>query len=813
MKFTLSWLKQHLDTAASRDAIAEALTACGLELEAIEDPAATLGAFVIGHVVACEQHPNADKLRVTRVDFGAGEPVQVICGAPNARLGMKGVFAPSGTYVPGTDMTLKPTKIRGLESRGMLCSERELLLSDAHDGIIDLPEDAPVGTRFVDYAGLDDPVFDIAITPNRQECLGVRGIARDLAAAGLGTLKAEAPVALADESGAAAPKVTLAFPEGRAPGCAHFLLRRISGVANGAGPDGLVRRLKAVGAKPISALVDVTNFMTLDRARPLHVFDAAKVRGDLVVRPAEPGETLDALDDATYTLHGGEVVIADDTGVISLAGVIGGKSTGVDETTTDVLVEAAWFDPVRTAETGRAHDIMTDARYRFERGVDPASTAPELDRACQMIVDLCGGTPGPVSAAGQAPDAPAPVRFRPERVASLGGVDVAPDTARRILADLGFSVDDSAGVPWTVAVPSWRPDVDGEADLVEDVLRIHGYDHIPSTPLPRTADWVARPTLTLAQKRTRRVRRRLAAEGLSEAITWSFVDRALAEAFGGAPAELAVTNPISSDLDQMRPSILPHLCDAARRNIDRGQDCVGLFEVGPQYRDARPEGQQLVAAGVRAGRTGARHWRDRPRDVDLFDAKADALAALAEAGAKVDAVQTLASAPDWYHPGRSGSLCLGPKTVLAVFGEVHPTLVKRFDIKAPVVAFEVYLDAIPAPKAKKAKKGAATGGATKPALQLSNLPSVERDFAFVVAADVPAQDLVRAAAGAERQTITDVRLFDVYQGEGLDPGEKSVALSVVFEPRARTFTDDEIAALSERVVAAVAKATGGRLRG
>ena len=804
MKFTVSWLKDHLDTDADLDRLVEALTATGLEVESVDDPAQTLGSFVVGHVVAAEQHPNADKLRVCRVDYGAGAPVQVICGAPNAHQGMKGVFAPPGTYVPGTDMTLKPTKIRGVESNGMLCSEREMMLSEDHEGIIELDPEAPVGARFVDIAGLDDPVLDVAITPNRQECLGIRGIARDLAAAGLGTLK-PAPDPQVTTTGPAAKAVHLSFAPDNADACPHFMVRIIRGVSNGPSPDWLQRKLKAIGLKPISALVDITNYLTMDRARPLHVFDADKVAGDLVVRLARAGETLTALDEERYTLAGGECVIADDSGVISLAGVMGGLSTGVGPETRTVLLEAAYFDPVLTAMTGRHLGIDSDARYRFERGIDPASTAPGLDRATDLILALCGGEAFDAYEAGAAPLSATTVSFRPARVGALGGLDVPASTSRSILDALGFTVAEESRECWRVTVPSWRPDVDGEADLVEDVLRIHGYDKVPSTPMDRPVDGVAHPTLTAMQKRVRRVRRRLAGEGLNEAVTWSFVDRGLAERFGGAPDALRVDNPISSDLGQMRPSILPHLCTAAQRNIDRGLETVALFEVGPQYEDDTPTGQRLVAAGVRAGKTGARHWRTPGRAVDVFDAKVDALAALAEAGAPVDNVQTVSDAPGWYHPGRSGRLCLGPKKTLAVFGELHPTLVKRFDIKAGVAAFEVFLDAVPLPRGGQ--------GATKPALALSNLQRVERDFAFIVARDVPAQDLVRAARGADKTIIADVRVFDVYEGEAVPAGEKSLALSVLFEPQHRTFTDDEIGQLSDAVVAAVGKATAARLRG
>lgn len=798
MKFTLSWLKTHLQTDASLDDIVAALNSLGLEVEEVANPADALGDFVIAEVLEAGPHPNADKLKLCRVSTGDGTVHQVVCGAPNARTGLKGVFAAPGTYVPGTDLLLKPAKIRGVESRGMLCSERELMLSDAHEGIIDLPADAPVGTRYVDYRGLDDPVIEIAITPDRQDCLGVDGIARDLAARGLGRRRLlETEPVPADHDVQVPVRIELGA------GCAHFLTRVIRGVRNGESPDWLKRRLESIGLRPISALVDVTNFLTFDRGRPLHVFDAGKLQGGLVVRAGEAGETLAALDERSYTLRGGECVIADDSGVISLGGVMGGASTGVTEQTVDVVVEAAWFDPVRTAETGRGLNILSDARYRFERGVDPASTLPGLDAASALILELCGGQAGPVVEAGAAPIEDRWVPLRDGRVAHLGGVDVPRARSAAILAALGFDLREEPD-RLMARVPSWRRDVDGEADLVEEVLRIHGLDHVPATPLPHVPR-APKGTLSALQRRVRLVRRRLAEAGLNEAVTWSFMDKGEAARFGATPEALTLANPISADLDQMRPSTLGNLLAAAKRNLDRGQDRVALFEIGPNY---RADGQSLVATGVRAGQTGPDHWRAKPRAVDCFDAKADALAALAAAGAPVANLQVQPGGPEGaeavYHPGRSGTLRLGPKAVLAAFGEIHPRLAALYGLKAPAVGFELFFEAVPYPKA---------AGPARAAFAPSNLPAVERDFAFVVDADVAAQTLLKAVRGVDKQLIVEASVFDVYQGPGLEPGQKSLAVKLILQPWDKTLTDEEIDALSAKVVAAAQKATGGQLRG
>ena len=800
MKFTLAWLKDHLETDAGAAEIGDALTMIGLELEGIEDRAAGLEGFVVARVVEAVPHPNADKLRLCTVDTG-GETLQVVCGAPNARTGMKGVFAGVGAYIPGTDLTLRKAAIRGVESNGMLLSEREMGLSDDHEGIVDLPADTPVGARAVDVMGLADPVIDIAITPNRGDCLGVRGIARDLAAAGLGRLK---PLDTTAVAGAFASPigVTLDFPAGHAAACPYFVGRLIRGVRNGPSPDWMQRRLIAVGLRPITALVDITNFMTIDVGRPLHVFDAAKVRGNLTVRFAHPGERLEALNDKTYALDGEMTVIADDHEPEALGGVMGGLRTGCTEETVDVFVESALFDPVRTAATGRRLSLQSDARYRFERGIDPTFLEPGMEMATRLILDLCGGEPSHLVVAG-GPPAPRPaITFRPERVRTLGGVDVAEVDSLRILGDLGFAAERSAEGALSVTVPPWRNDVEGEACLVEEVLRINGFDAIPVVPLPRETA-LPLEALTPLQRRHADAQRVLAARGMTEAVTFSFLPAAHAALFGGGDEALHLVNPISADLDVMRPSILPNLLSACGRNADRGYGDLALFEVGPQYAGQGANEQTTVAAGVRAGRSGPRHWDVRARAVDVFDAKADAQALLAALGAPA-AVRVVAEAPAWYHPGRSGTLRLGPKTVLAAFGEVHPAALGVLDVDGPAVAFEVYLDAIPLPRARAAT--------TRPAVDLPDLQPLVRDFAFVVDADLPAEDLERAVRGAHEALIVDARVFDVFTGGSLGEGRKSLAVAATLQPRDRTLTDADLEDLARRIVDRVRAKTGGTLR-
>jgi phenylalanyl-tRNA synthetase beta chain len=798
MKFTLGWLKEHLETDASLERITDKLTMLGLEVDGVTDPAAALAPFKVAYVIEAKQHPNADRLRVCRVQTADGE-VQVVCGAPNARTGMKGVFAPEGTFIPGSGMTLKPAEIRGEASSGMLVSERELELSEDHDGIIDLTDlDPEVGTPFADVLGLNDPMIEIGLTPNRGDCAGIRGIARDLAAAGLGTLKPGPYIDTVPGSFVSPIKVHLEVGDA----CPMFVGRYIRGVKNGPSPAWLQQRLKAIGLRPISALVDITNYFTMDRARPLHVFDADKVHGDIHVRFAKPGEKLEALDGRTYTADDTMCMVADEQVGEAFGGIMGGEPSGCSEDTVNVFVESAWFDPVRTAATGRKLGIHSDARYRFERGVDPQSLVSGAEAAAAMIMELCGGEASELVIAGKEPTWQRSFEFRPARVEELTGVNVAKAEARQTLEALGFTWHEGClGIQ--VAPPSWRPDVHGEADLVEEVIRVHGYDAIPITPLPRLTS-LPQPAVTETQARRPRSRRALASRGLLEAVTFSFLPKAQAAKFGGGEDALTVSNPISEDLNQMRPSILPNLLDAAARNRNQGQRSAGLFEVGPQYRDTTHTGQDLMATGLRWGQAGPRHWTEAQRAVDAFDAKADALAALEAAGAPVGNAQIAAEAPGWYHPGQSGSIRLG-KVVLATFGALHPAILRDYDIDGAAVGFECFLDRIPVPRAK--------GGKSRSLLKVEALLPVERDFAFLVDAGISADALARAARQADKVMIVDVAVFDVYTGKGVPDGQKSLALSVTYQPREATLTDEQIEALGAKVVAAVEKATGGTLRG
>ena len=802
MKFTLSWLKDHLNTDASLDAIAARLTALGLEVEDIEDRAKDLAAFTVGYVVRCESHPNADKLKVCWVDTGRDE-VQVICGAPNARAGMKGVFAPAGTHIPGTGLDLKKSAIRGIDSHGMLCSERELGLSDEHTGIIELDPDAPVGAFFAGVYGLDDPVIDVALTPDRADCAGVHGIARDLAAAGLGDLK---PLAAEPVPGRYRSPIDVRFEfpaDVAVPPCPLFVGRHIRGVKNGPSPRWLQDRLLSIGLRPISALVDVTNFFTIDRARPLHVFDADRIAGDLVLRLSQGDESLDALNDKTYRIDADATLICDDTGVQSLAGVIGGAPTGCTDDTVNVFLEVALFDPARTAETGRRLQIDSDARYRFERGVDPNAVLAGAEAATRLVLELCGGEASELVVTGAVPDWRRTVTLRPDRALSLGGVDVPRHEQLDILHRLGCLVSETADGPLHVEPPSWRNDIEGEADLVEEVLRIHGYDSIPAVSMPRLAA-LPRPALTAKQRQTGLVRRALAMRGLEEAVTWSFMDGDTAGRFGLQHAGLRLINPIASDLDAMRPSVLPNLIRATGRNAARGLPDAALFEVGPSYRDPTPTGQRLIAAGVRAGAAVPRHWTGGNRPPDAHDAKADAMAALEAAGAPMANVVISADAPDWFHPGRSGCLRLGAK-VLAHFGEIHPAILNELDVAGPIAAFEAFLDVVPQPKRKP--------GTAKPLLKLSPFQPVVRDFAFVVDEEVAADSVLRAVRAGDKTLIADVALFDVYRGAGVPEGKKSLAVAVTLQPEEATLTEDEIDAAGRRIVASVEKQTGGNLRG
>ena len=801
MKFTLSWLREHLSGDYGIDDVTGALNRIGLEVEGVEDKAAKLKGFTIAYVLSAVQHPNADKLRVCLVDTGTGDPVQVVCGAPNARTGMKSVFSPPGTYIPGKDITLGIGSIRGVESRGMLCSAAELQLSEDHDGIIDLPDDAPVGATYVDWIGLDDPVIEIAVTPNRADALGVHGIARDLAAAGLGRLVQDK---IAPVPGAYPCPVSVTIAEG-AP-CPAFALRLIRGVKNGPSPDWLQAKLRAIGLRPINALVDVTNLLTFDQNRPLHVFDAKKVHGNLVVRRAQAGESLLALDGKTYALDATMCVIADDKGVESLAGVMGGEESGCDAETVDVLVESALWEPINIAQTGRRLGLNSDARFRFERGIDPAFTLPGLELATRLILDLCGGEPSEIVLAGTIPDTTRVIDFPLELTERLTGLVASETEQTDTLKALGFAVEGGSGTV-RVTPPSWRGDIEGKADLVEEVIRIVGLDRVPSLPFPRD-ETARKPVLTTLQLRTRKAKRALAARGLVEAVTWSFVPKPQAELFGGGQPVLALANPIAADLSDMRPSLLPGLVRSAQANADRGFGDVALFEVGQVFKGDRPQDQFIAATGIRratAKPTGAgRHWSGKAAGVDAFDAKADALALLAACGAPVANLQISTDAPAWFHPGRSGTFRLGPN-VIGHFGELHPSVLEALDAAGPLVAFEVLLDRVPEPKAKATR--------VKPLLELAAFQPVERDFAFVVAGGVAAGDMVKAAAGVDRKLITGVNVFDLYEGPGIDADKKSVALSVTLQPREKTLTDAEIDAVAAKIVAEVAKKTGATLRG
>jgi phenylalanyl-tRNA synthetase beta chain len=793
MKFTLSWLKAHLETDAGIDQVAEALTRIGLEVEGIENPADKLAGFRVARVLTAERHPQADKLQVLSVDTGE-QVLQVVCGAPNARAGLVGVLGLPGATVPANGMELRVSAIRGVESNGMMCSTRELELGEDHDGIIELPGDAPVGTAFADYAGLGDPVIDVSVTPNRQDCMGVRGIARDLAAAGLGTLKPldEAyssrvdPVAGSDP----APDVRTDDPQG----CPAFFAQTVSGVTNGESPEWMRRRLTAIGQKPISVLVDITNFVSVDLGRPLHVYDRARLQGGLVARNARAGEQVLALNGKTYTLDETMTVIADDAQVHDIGGIMGGEESGVSETTTDVLIECAYFDPEGIARTGQKLNLTSDARQRFERGVDPAFLDQGLAIATRLVLAHCGGTASAVTRAGEPPLTPRAIAYDPARAETLGGLAVEPARQREILERLGFTV----AADWQVTVPSWRRDVDGPADLVEEVIRIVGIDHVPSTPLPR-APGVARPTATAEQKIERKLRRSAAARGLHEAVTWSFISQVQAAPFGGGAWTLA--NPISEDMKVMRPSLLPGLLAAAERNLKRGAAGVRLFEIGRRYLDG---GERPTLGVLLAGTRTARGWQGgKAQGLTAFDAKAEALALLEAAGAPVANLQVMGEAGAVWHPGQSATLRLGPKAVLAAFGMVHPSVRKAFDLDGDVAAVELYLDALPARRAN----GFMRTPYTPPALQ-----AVTRDFAFLVPAALTAGDLVRAVRGADKGVIVDARLFDVFTGTGVPEGSKSLAIEVTLQPGEKSFTEADLKAVADKVVAAAAK-LGANLRG
>jgi phenylalanyl-tRNA synthetase beta chain len=820
MKFTLSWLREHLDTTASLETITDTLTGIGLELEGVENPGAALAAFRVAHIVEAVQHPNADRLRACIVDAGEG-PVSVVCGAPNARTGLKVVFAPVGATIPASGMVLKAGEIRGVASNGMLCSARELGLGDDHEGIIELPEDAPVGARFVDYKGLDEPVIEIAVTPNRGDALSVRGVARDLAAAGIGVLKTWAPDAV-PSNGPSALTWVIEKPET----CPWVLGRTVRGVTNGPSPAWLQDRLRAIGLRPISALVDITNFFTFDLGRPLHVFDVAKVKGDTLTLRSGNGETFRALNGRDVTVTPDDCVIADASGVVSLAGIVGGEETGCTDETTEVFIECAYFDPIAIALSGRRHQIASDARARFERGIDPALMPAALEAATEMLIELCGGEASEVVSAGREPAWQRTASLRFERLQTFAGAAIPRDEAEKILRRLGFGLAASDDASITVHVPSWRNDIAGrggleparalsaevlekvaagvaeiepEVDLVEEVLRIWGIDRVQPVSLPAISA-VPGASFTPRQARAAVARRVLAGRGLAEAVTFSFADHRVAELFGEAPESLRLVNPIASDLDQLRATPLITLALAAARNAARGFGDHGLFEVGPAFHEGVRGGQQVVAAGLRLGDT-PRSWLETARGVTAMDAKGDVWAALTALGLPVEALTTTADAPGYYHPGRSGVVRQGPKVALARFGALHPSVVRALDLPEHAVAFEIFLDAIPEPKRRK-----------KAAPELSAFQPVRRDFAFVAESSVAAEAVLRAARGAVRDLITGVTLFDVYEGEKMEPGRKSLGIEVVFQPKERSLTDAEIEEASAKVVAAVTKATGATLR-
>ncbi|WP_240231391.1 phenylalanine--tRNA ligase subunit beta [Devosia lacusdianchii] len=815
MKFTLDWLKEHLDTSASADEIGKTLTTIGLELEGMEDQGKALSAFVTAHVVSAEQHPNADKLRVCKVDAGTGELIDVVCGAPNARTGLKSVFAFPGTYIPGKDMTIGKGNIRGQVSNGMLCSNAELELSNDHDGIIELPEDAPVGVKYVDYAGINGVVFDISITPNRGDATGVYGIARDLAAFGLGTLKATDMSPVPSKGKSPIAPLPQLFSGDEPKTIRKFGGRYIKGVKNGPSPAWLQQRLRAVGLRPVNAIVDITNWVSLGWGRPLHAYDADKIVGQPVLRNARPGETIDALDNKIYTLDETMTVIADDLGPLCLGGIMGGIRSGSTDETVNVFMECASWDPELVARTGRKTGIVSDARYRLERSVDPALTEPGLELATRLVLQLCGGEPMEPAISGEDVFPNTVVEFPLTEVRRLTGLNVTSNTIVHTLSDLGFGftrnpesddsgedLDRSIGV----VVPSWRPDVTQKADLVEEVMRMVGVDNVPVEPLPRL-NHVAPRMLTSIQNRRRIARRALAARGLDEAVTWSFISHEEATRFGGGQEGLQLANAIASDMTDMRPSLLPGLLAAIRRNANRGTTDLALFEVGQVFLSDAPEGQHTYATGIRTGTAkldgSGRHWSGKAEAVGVFDAKADLAAVLDALGYDIDKVQLFAEPAPWSHPGRGGRVAQGPKT-LGWFGELHPAWAAELDIDGPVSAFELDLDALPEPR-KKATK-------TKPALTLSTLMPLSRDFAFVVDKAVTAGAILRAARGADKALIRDVNVFDVFEGVHVGEGKKSVAIEVTLQPTDKTLTDEEIEKVSAAVVAAVTKTSGGVLR-
>lgn len=801
MKFTLDWLKEHLETNATAEEIGVALTAIGLEVEEIVDPAEKLRPFVVAHIVEASDHPNSDHLHICKVDAGTGSLIDVVCGAPNARTGLKSVFAFPDTYIPGKDFTLKAgVVIRGAPSNGMLCSAAELELSNDHDGIIELPEDAPIGVSYVDYAKLGGSVIDISITPNRGDATGVYGVARDLAAYGVGTLKPTDMSKVASVGPSPIAALPHQFAESEPKAIRKFAGRVFRGIKNGPSPEWLQQRLKAVGLRPINTVVDITNLVSLGWGRPLHAYDADKIVGQPVLRNAKPGESFDALDNKIYALDASMTVIADDLGPLCLGGVMGGIRSGCTDETTTVLMECASWDPDLIAQTGRKTGIVSDARYRLERNVDPALTEPGLELATRLVLELCGGEALEPVISGEDVFPNTVVDFPLGEVKRLTGLETSPEEIVAILSRLGFKVEGTGAVR-QVKVPSWRPDVTMKADLAEEVMRMVGVDNVPKEPLERLAH-VAPRMLTTLQNRRRLARRTLAARGLDEAVTWSFISAPEAERFGGGKAELKLANPIASELTDMRPSLLPGLLAAAERNANRGFTDLKIFEVGQVFLSISPDGQHTYASGLRFGT--ARHWQQGAGKVSVFDAKADIAALLDAMGHDIDKLQLVAEPASWSHPGRGGRIQLGPKVIIGWFGEVHPLLAAQYNLTGPVAAFELNLDAIPEPRKKTTR--------TKPLLKLADLMPVARDFAFLVDRSVPAANLLKAAKNADKALITDVAVFDVFEGKGVPEGKKSLGIAVTLQPVDKTLTDEEIEKVSASVVAAVTKATGGVLR-
>jgi phenylalanyl-tRNA synthetase beta chain len=789
MKFTLSWLKEHLETTATLDQICEGLIGVGLEVEEVTDPGKELGAFTVAYVQEAEKHPNADKLRLCKVETTDGIK-QVVCGAPNARAGIKAIIALPGVTIPVNGMVFAPANIRGQESQAMMCSERELKLSEEHDGIIEVQGDWPVGTPAAVALGLEDPMIYIKVTANRPDALGIRGLARDLAAKGLGTLK---PLDTSSVHGTFKSPIGVSVDPQSS--CALFVGRYFKGVKNGPSPAWLQKRLKSIGLRPISTLVDITNYITFTYGRPLHVFDADKVHGNIGARLAKNGEQISALDNKSYALTEQMTVIADDQGAEGIAGIIGGEPSSCSDATTNVFLEAAYFDPQATAATGRKLGIISDARYRFERGIDPAFTQTGAELATRLILELCGGEASELVIAGAVPHTARSYTLRKTRVKSLGGVDVPWTDQLRILRDLGFVVSEDG----VAQVPSWRPDVKGEADLVEEICRIYGLENIPNAPMSRPHD-IARPVLNPLQKRMLAARRVLATRGFNEAVTWAFLPEAQAKLFGGGQPELKLGNPISSELSDMRPSLLPNLIAAAGRNVARGFADLTLAEVGHAYAGDKLTDETLRAAGIRRGAAISRNVLGAKRDVDAFDVKADVLSVFEACGLAAGTLQVVAGAPAWFHPGRSGTVQMGPQNKIAFFGEIHPRVLSAMDVKGPLVAFEMILNTLPAAKAKSNARAA---------LAISDLMPVSRDFAFVVENKVQAAELLKAVKGVDKMLIADAAVFDVYQLEG---DKKSLAVEVILQPREKTFTEAEIEAISAKIVATASKAVGATLR-